>query len=220
MNRSKSSPSLPTIIENSEFDIKKSMSQPELTNNKHIFKLNGTHLGLSFTNTNGYAVINNIYINSSAYHKISYNYLNKYYIHTVNDFNFTTYNSIIKFINFIWSRDNEIRIELKELECYEETKLDIFYREKNIEKYRKILFDFGVYSYEDLEFLEYHDLKIMNIPDNKIQSMLETLNIKINNNIYIKNDISIQEKQRLINDFKKKSEGIIYLELSDGWISI
>ena len=101
MNRSKSSPSLPTIIEGSVLDIKKSMSQPELTNKNHIFKLKGNHLGLSFKNINGYAVIENIYVKSSAYNKIPGDYLNRYYVYRVNDFNFTTYNSIITHMFFI-----------------------------------------------------------------------------------------------------------------------
>ena len=221
MNRSKSSPSLPTIIENSEFNIKKSMSQPELTNKKDIFKLSGSYLGLSFKNINGYAVLTNIYVKSSAYKKISYDYLNRYYVYRVNDFNFTTYNSIIKFINFIWSRDNEITLEFKELEDYEETELDVFYRENKLEKYISDLYDIGVTTIEDLNYLEYHDLKMINMPNDTIKKICLLLNIEMNNNIYIKNYISIHEKQKLIDDFKKKqTDGTIYIQLSDGWISI
>ena len=221
MNRSKSSPSLPTIIEGSVLDIKKSMSQPELTNKNHIFKLKGNHLGLSFKNINGYAVIENIYVKSSAYNKIPGDYLNRYYVYRVNDFNFTTYNSIIKFITFIWSRDNEITLEFKEIIEYEETELDIFYRENGINKYKNRLYELGVITIEDLNYIEYHDLKMINMPNDIIKKICLLLNIEMNSNIYIKNDIAIHEKQKLIDDFKKKqTDGTIYIQLSDGWISI
>tara|TARA_B100000900_G_C20536520_1_gene698622 strand:+ start:659 stop:1324 length:666 start_codon:yes stop_codon:yes gene_type:complete len=221
MNRSKSSPSLPTIIEDSEFNIKKSMSQPELTSKKHIFTLKGNHLGLSFKNINGYAVLNNIHIDSSAYNKISIDYLNRYHVDRVNDFNFTTFNSIIKFINFIWSRDNEITLEFKELDGYEETELDVFYRENDLYKYKIKLYELGVTTIEDINYLEYHDLKIINMSDDIIKKICLLLNIEMNSNIYIKNDISIHEKQKLIDNFKKnKIDGVIFIELSDGWISI
>ena len=221
MNRSKSSPSLPTIIEESVLDIKKSMSQPELTNKKHIFKLKGNNLGLSFKNINGNAVIENIYVKSSAYDKISCDYLNRYYVDRVNDFNFTTYNSIIKFINFIWGRDNEITLEFKEIEEYEETELDIFYRENGLNKYKNRLYELGVTTIEDLNYIEYHDLKMINIPNDTIKKICLLLNIDMNSNIYIKNDIFIHEKQKLIDDFKKtQTNGTIYIQLSDGWISI
>lgn len=221
MNRSKSSPSLPTIIEESVLDMKKSISQPELTNKKHIFTLKGNHLGLSFKNINGYAVLSNICFNTSAYNKISIDYLNRYYVERVNDLNFTTYNSIIKFINFIWNRDNEITLELKELEDYEETELNIFYIENKLERYKTKLYELGVITIEDLNYIEYHDLKMINMPNDTIKKVCLLLNIEINSNIYIKNDISILEKQKLIDDFKKKqTDGTIYIQLSDGWLSI
>ena len=213
MNRSKSSPSLPTIIEESVLDMKKSISQPELTNKKHIFTLKGNHLGLSFKNINGYAVLSNICFNTSAYNKISIDYLNRYYVERVNDLNFTTYNSIIKFINFIWNRDNEITLELKELEDYEETELNIFYIENKLERYKTKLYELGVITIEDLNYIEYHDLKMINMPNDTIKKVCLLLNIEINSNIYIKNDISILEKQKLIDDFKKKqTDGTIYIQ--------
>lgn len=221
MNRSKSSPSLPTIIEESVLDMKKSISQPELANKKHIFTLKGNHLGLSFKNINEYTVLSNICFNTSAYNKISIDYLNRYYVERVNDFNFTTYNSIIKFINFIWSRDKEITLEFKELEDYEETELNIFYIENKLERYKTKLYELGVTTIEDLNYIEYHDLKMINMPNDTIKKVCLLLNIEINSNVYIKNDISILEKQKLIDNFKKKqTDGTIYIQLSDGWLSI
>lgn len=221
MKRSKSLPLLPTIKEDSILDIKKSMSQPELTNKTHIFKLNGSYLGLSFKNINGNAVLANIYSKSDGYNKISYEYINRYYVYKVNDFNFTTYNSIINFINLIWSRYNEITLEFKKLEEYEETELDVFYRENRLEKYMSYLYYLGVRTIEDLDYLEYHDLNMIDIPNNIIKKLCVLLNIDVNSNIYIKNNIDILEKQKAIDDFKKKqTDGTIYIQLSDGWISI
>ena len=57
--------------------------------------------------------------------------------------------------------------------------------------------------------------------DDIIKKICLLLNIEMNSNIYIKNDISIHEKQKLIDNFKKnKIDGVIFIELSDGWISI
>jgi hypothetical protein len=223
MNRSKSFPTLQTIFEDPEMVIKKSISNPEIvTSNTIIIRLTGVKiLGLAFTNIKNRAVITNIYQNSCASEKISIEYINRYYVKRINDFNFTTYNSIIKFINYIWVRDHDIKLELEEIEDYELTELDIFYNDNNLNEYKKKFYEIGVLSYDDLEYLEYHDFIIMNIPLLIINKIAIKLKINSNGNIYITNNILIDDKQKMINEYKEgNNKGNIYIQLEDGWICI
>lgn len=221
MQRSKSSPSLQTIDEYMEYDIKKSTSSPEFnTDDNHIYHFSGSGLlGLQVTNIDGKAVLTNILQNSQAYKKLSIDYINQYYVDRVNDFNFTTYTSIIKFINFIWARDNDISIEFKKYENHIPCKLYQFYEQFDLLDYKEKFYEFGVSNYEDLSYLEYHDLKMFEISDKKIRILCKHLDISVPSTIYLTDSMTIEERQEII-DNNKKTNNIIYIQVNGGWIII
>lgn len=221
MNRSRSVPLLHTIDEDTEYDIKKSNSSPELNDDgNHIYKFRGGgYLGLQLSNIDGKAVLTNIQHNSCAFKKISIDYINNYYVYRVNDFDFTTYNSIIKFIKFIWSRDNEISIEFKKCEETVPCKLYQFYEEYEILDYREKMYEFGVTRYEDLSYLEHHDLKLFGISDSKIKNICIHLGIELPSTIYLTNNMTIKERQEII-DMNKTTKNKLYIQVHDGWLLI
>ena len=220
MNRSKSTPILSTIFEEETTDMKKSNSSPDFIRN-HVYKFSGrTCLGIELLEIDGKAVLGNIIHNSCAYKILPINYIHKYYIDKVNDFDFTTFNSIIKFINFIWERDHEITLEFKEYENHVPSELERFYTKYKLEEYIKLFYDLGVRTYEDLKYLEQHDLKCMNMPNEKIVSICTELNIKISNSIYLTDTMSLEERQRLIVENKKNPDISIYVQTNAGWLCI
>jgi len=221
MQRSTSVPLLDTIDEETEYDIRKSNSSPEFyqgDNPVHKFSGRG-NLGLLFSNIDGKAILTNILHNSVAFKKLSIDYINQYYVYRVNDFNFTTYNSIIKFIGYIWSRDNEISIEFKKYENKVPCELYQFYEQYGLIEYREKFYEFGVSKYEDLSYLEHHDLKIFGISDNKVVEVCKHLGISIPSTIYLTDSMTIQERQEII-DNNRSTKNVIYVQTKAGWLKV
>uniref|UniRef100_A0A6C0CY84 Uncharacterized protein n=1 Tax=viral metagenome TaxID=1070528 RepID=A0A6C0CY84_9ZZZZ len=225
MYKSRSSPSLTTIIEcdveEEDNTFKKSNSSPEFIK-KNIYKIRGEgELGIELSKKDNKAVIVNILEGSYAYKKIPINLINLYYIYRVNDFEITTFDCILKYINLIWKRDNEIVLEFKEFKEFSnaDKKLDKFYKDNKLHEYIKLFNDIGVRTFEDLKFLELQDFKTMNIPGEIIVNICKYIGIEIPKSIYLTKFMSTKEKQKIITDNSTK-DVIIYIQSDDGWLCI
>ena len=220
MHRSRSEPSLQTIDEDGEYNMKKSNSSPEFHKEDHVYKFSGDgYLGLQFTNINGKAVLTNILHNSQAFKKLSIDYINQYYVYSVNDFNFKSYNSIVQFMNFTWGRDKEISIEFKKRDDYVPCKLYRFYEQYDLLDHKDKLYELGISKYEDLTYLEYDDFKMFGICKKKIKLLCKHLGIEMPLSIYLTDNMSLKEKQTVI-DTNKETNNIIYIQTNGGWLKI
>lgn len=224
MYKSKSLPLLTTIYECDEEEgdptFKKSNSTPEFIET-NIYKIRGDgELGIQLLNKGNKAVLVNIIEGSVSYKKLPINLINRYYIHRVNDFEFTTFHSTLKFINLLWGRDNEIVLEFKEYLDSNKTELDKFYKKYNLDEYMESFYELGVRTIDDMKFLELQDLKNMNIPSEIIVNICKHIGIKIHNSIYLTKSMSTKEKQKIITDNRNNHNIIIYIQCDDGWLCI